>query len=371
MLMLPITKCRAGMKLAKKVFSDEGQVLLSDGIELTDKFLDRLKNKGINYLYIEDPRLEGVVIPELLSEETMRESMRVIRDSFRNYADSSKQTSKVTYPYVGKNMRNMMKQIMQELEHNREAMIMLMNMNTVDQYLYVHSMNVCVYATLLGIANGYDEEKLMTLGLGAMLHDIGKTQISRDILMKPDQLSDGEYMEMKRHAERGYYLLKDEPNIPLLSAHCAYQHHERLNGTGYPRGLKGDEIHEFAKWLGIVDSYDAMTSNRIYRNARLPHQAMEILFTGSETLYDTRMLSVFRDKVAIYPIGISVNLSNGLKGVVVHVNPQFIQRPVVRIMMDEDGQPVQAPYDLDLAVHLNVMIVEINFDQAAHQEELI
>lgn len=359
MRMVPISLCRPGMKLAKKIYSDDGIVLLAEGFELTPSMIRRLSNSAIHFLYIEDKRTEDIVIPELLSEETQRQSMQAIKSAFREYIDQPAKRKSATYPYIGRSMRQSMNMILDELGSNKDAMIMLMNLHTVDHYLFAHSLNVCVYTTLLGIANGYDRDQLMTLGLGSMLHDIGKTQISMQLLLKPGALSKSEFEEMKRHTERGYYLLKDEPNIPLLAAHCAYQHHERLDGSGYPRGLKGDEIHEFAKLIGIVDSYDAMTTQRVYKTAMLPHEAVEVLYTGSDTLYDTEMLKLFRDKVAIYPIGVTVKLNTGQSAIVVDINSAVAHRPIVRVITDEGGKDLSTPYDMDLSKHLNVLIDKI------------
>ena len=153
-------------------------------------------------------------------------------------------------------------------------------------------------------------------------------------------------------------MLKDEPNIPILVAHCAYQHHERINGGGYPRGISGTDIHEYARWIGLVDSYDAMTTHRVYRAPMLPHQAMENLFTGAGELYDHEKLSLFRDKVAIYPIGVTVTLDTGETGVVVDLNVSAPYRPVVRVFEDEVGQVI-IPYEIDLSKKLNVMIVAV------------
>lgn len=360
--MMPVSLCRPGMKLAKKIYSDDGIVLLAEGVELTASLIRRLDECGISFLYIQDARLDDVHIPELLSEETHRRAVGAIRTAFREFAEQPGRRKSVTYPYIGRNMKQVMSMVLEDLSRNEDAMIMLMNMQTVDHYLYSHSMNVCVYSTMLGMAYGYSNDELITLGLGALLHDVGKTQISMQVLLKPGMLSSYEFDEMKRHTERGYYLLKDEPGIPLLAAHCAYQHHERLNGTGYPRGLKGDEIHDFAKWIGIVDSYDAMTSHRIYRDAMLPHQAVEALYSGSGTLYDTAMLKLFRDKVAIYPIGVAVKLNTGQNGVVVDINAACAHRPVVRILTDEDGVDLKAPYDMDLSKNLTVLVSGITFE---------
>ncbi|WEK55297.1 MAG: HD-GYP domain-containing protein [Candidatus Cohnella colombiensis] len=362
MRMMPISLCRPGMKLAKKIFSDNGIVLLAEEVELTTTLIRKLNACGINFIYIQDNRTDDILIPDILQEETQRRSLQAIRSAFREYVDQPSKRKTATYPYIGQSVRQAMTEILQELESQRDAVIMLMNMHTVDHYLFTHSLNVCIYSTLLGMAYGYNHDQLNTLGLGAMLHDIGKTQISMQVLLKPDQLSEYEFEEMKRHTERGYYLLKDEPNIPLLAAHCAYQHHERLDGSGYPRGLKGDEIHEYAKWIGIIDSYDAMTSQRIYRRAMLPHEAAEVLYTGSGTLYDTSMLQLFRDRIAIYPIGITVQLNTGQSAVVVDINSSVMHRPIVRVLTDEEGNELSAPYDMDLSKQLNVLIDKINFD---------
>lgn len=362
MRMMPISLCRPGMKLAKKIFNDDGVVLLAEGVELTSTLIRRLGDCGIGFLYIQDPRTADVIIPEVLSDETQKRSMQTIRTVFREFIDQPAKRKTPSYPYVGRALKQVMHSIMDDLSRNKDAMIMTLNLQTVDHYLYAHSLNVCVYATLLGMAHGYSQDQLLTLGLGALLHDIGKTQISMQILQKPGMLTAYEFEEMKRHAERGFYLLKDEPNIPLLAAHCAYQHHERLNGSGYPRGIKGSEIHEYAKWIAIVDSYEAMTGQRVYRDSMLPHQAVEALYAGSGTLYDTYMLKMFRDKVAIYPIGVTVELSTGETAVVVDINSSYMQRPIVRVITDHDGHELTEPFDLDLSKQLSIVITKVQMD---------
>lgn len=216
-----------------------------------------------------------------------------------------------------------------------------------------------MYTSVMGMAYGYDAEELLTLSMGALLHDIGKTLIPDEILLKEGPLDNEEYEQMKQHAEEGYRLLKDMPNIPLLTAHCAFQHHERLDGSGYPRGICGDDIHEYAKWIAIADSYDAMTTNRVYRKAMLPHEAMEVIYGGAGSLYEQKMVEVFRDKIALYPIGITVRLNTGEVGVVVDLNKTNVKRPIVRILRDAQGQELQTPYEIDLSKHLTTLISSI------------
>ncbi|XEC96434.1 HD-GYP domain-containing protein [Paenibacillus tarimensis] len=364
MRLIPVTICRPGMKLAKPIYSEDGQILLGRHVELTDKLIRRLCECGISFVYIEDSLTSDLTIPELISDETRIKALSEVKASFKGMVDLPKRRNGVTYPYVGRQFKNIMAMVIDEISSQKDAMIMLMNMGTVDHYLYQHSLNVCIYSVLLGMAYGYTTDEVMTLGLGALLHDIGKTQISKQIMFKQSALTNEEFAEMKRHAEKGYYLLKDEPNIPLIVAHCAFQHHERLDGSGYPRGINGNEIHDYAKWIGLVDSYDAMTTSRVYRGPMLPHQAVEELYAGTGTLYEHSMVKLFRDKVAIYPIGLTVKLNTGESGVVVDINTSCPHRPIIRVLYNEVGELLSSPYETDLTKQLTTMIVGVTGEES-------
>jgi putative nucleotidyltransferase with HDIG domain len=359
MRLMPISMCRPGMKLGKSIYSEEGTILLGVNVELTQRLLDRLYDYGIDYLNINDSRTDDIVIKDIIQEATRVRAVGEIRSTFRKLMDDSGNRNAVHYYDLGRKFRELTTNIIDDLSGHPDAMLMLTNINLTDSYLFQHSLNVCIYATMLGLSFGYNREDLTTLGLGAMLHDIGKTKIHPHILRKPSKLTNEEFDEMKNHTTLGFQILKDEPNIPLISAHCAYQHHERLNGSGYPRGIKGNDIHEFARWIGLVDSYDAMTTTRVYRNPLLPHQAMEQLFTGSGTLYDQEKIALFRDKIAIYPLGMQVTLNSGVSGVVSSVNLTVPHRPIVRILQDETGQDLSSPYEVDLSSKLSVLITKV------------
>lgn len=363
MRLLTLKQCKPGMKLAKRIFSEDGIILLGENMELTDRLISRLEANHVQYVYVQDPRTDDITNKTIISEETFRVAVKEIRKNFDVLMNPSKSIKPFARPFVAKPLKEMMGLIIDDLSTNKDAMIMLMNMGIVDHYLYQHSLNVCVYTTLLGMSHGYNREDVINLGLGALLHDIGKTQISMDVLKKPDSLNKDEYEEMKLHTVRGFEILKEEPNLPLSVAHCAFQHHERIDGSGYPRGLCGNEIMEYAKWIGIVDSYDAMTTSRVYKSPMLPHEAMERLYGGSGTLYEQWMLAHFRDKVVIYPIGITVKLSSGQTGVVADYNPSYPHRPIVRILTDEYGQELIQPFDIDMSTSLSTMIIAVNEDE--------
>lgn len=357
MRLVSVNRLQAGMKLGKKIYNDEGLVLLADGIELTDALIKRLARIDIGYIYIEDAITEDIVITGMLHDETRNQALKVIRSQFQDMSGASGITK--GFYHLDKKFSKMMDSILEDMSSLEDPMIMLADMHTADNYLYVHSLNVCLYTLVLGIAHGYSKEELRVIGLGSLLHDIGKTQIPVKIIQKPGMLSDEEFRHMQAHTEIGYRILKDEPNIPLLAAHCALQHHERIDGSGYPRGLTGPQIHEYAKWLGIADSYDAMTSNRIYKKAMLPHQAVEALYVGSGTLYEQNQLELFRDRVAIYPLGLTVKLSTGESGVVVKIDPSIPHRPVVRVFAGPEGEAV-IPFERDLGRVLSVVIIGVS-----------
>ncbi|GGF72521.1 phosphodiesterase [Paenibacillus albidus] len=357
MRLVAVNQLQAGMRLGKKIYNDEGLILLADGVELTDSLIKRLFLMDIGYVYIEDSITDDIVIPEMLQDETRNQALKIIRKEFKQMSGASGITK--GFYHLDKKFSKIMDSILGDLSTQEDPMIMLMDMHTADNYLYAHSLNVCLYTLVLGIAHGYSQEELHVIGMGALLHDIGKTQIPAKIVHKPGMLSDEEFRHMKAHTEIGYRILKDEPNIPLLAAHCALQHHERIDGSGYPRGLKGPEIHEYAKWLGVADSYDAMTSNRIYKKAMLPHQAVEALYVGSGTLYEQEQLELFRDRVIIYPMGLTVRLSNGESGVVVKIDPTTPHRPVVRVLTGPEGEKV-APFERDLGTALSIVIVDVD-----------
>ena len=353
MRLVSVNQLQAGMRLGKKIYNDEGLILLAEGAELTTPIINRLGKMDIGYIYIEDALTDDVIISGMLQDETRNQALKVIRNQFQDMTGASTITK--GFYHLDKKFSKIMDFIIDDMSSQVDPMIMLLDMHTADNYLYVHSLNVCLYTLVLGIAHGYSKNDLKVIGLGSLLHDIGKTQIPVKIVQKPGMLSDEEFRHMQAHTEIGYRILKDEPNIPLLAAHCALQHHERIDGSGYPRGLTGPQIHEYAKWLGVADSYDAMTSNRIYKKAMLPHQAVEALYVGSGTLYEQQQLELFRDRVAIYPLGLTVTLSTGESGVVVKIDPSTPHRPVVRVLTGPEGETI-TPYERDLSKALSVVI---------------
>jgi HD-GYP domain-containing protein (c-di-GMP phosphodiesterase class II) len=333
--------------------------LVGEHVELTETILNRLQRHGISFVYIHDERTDDIIVQDVISEETRRRALQEIRSTFRHLMDNRRGTHVWNNVQIGKQFKDVVTMILDELGSNAQVMTMLSDLNVKDHYLFQHSLNVCLYAGIVGMAHGYTRDELTVLALGAILHDIGKTQTPDEILLKPGPLTPEEFEIVKKHPVDGFALLKDIPNIPLISAHCALQHHERLDGSGYPRGLKSGEIHEYAQWIGIADVYDAMTSERVYREAMLPHQAMEAICRQAGTHFDSEKVALFRSKVAVYPIGLPVKLSTGESGIVVDLNGLSSDRPIVRVLSDAEGHDLQVPYEVDLSKNLTVSITGV------------
>ncbi len=349
MRLISTANCQPGMILARPVFSPNGTVLINTDMELNDSAIQRLKKLGVNTLYIKDPLTDDVKVIEPISDETRQLAIKAVRESFVEVAGTQgKLKGALSHQHL-KNIKDSFDSMIIELKQNKEALHLLSNVYVNDHYVFTHSFQVTVYALAIGIEEGYNNKELYELGMGAMLHDIGKMKLPDEILHKAGPLTDEEFEVVKKHTVYGYDILRKTDNIPLISAHCALQHHERLNGSGYPRQLAFDQIHRHAKILAVADVYDALTSNRVYRGAVLPHKAMQILFEGMGIEYDSRIVDIFHSVVALYPIGMTVLLNTGETAVVVDYNRHDPSRPIVRIVTDPQGASLKEGIEIDLS----------------------
>src|SRR5204863_514365 len=191
------------------------------------------------------------------------------------------------------------------------------------------------------------DRRLARLGLGLLLHDIGKLIIPQDVLNKPGQLDEAEWELMRAHPRAGVEMLRSDLISPLVKV-VVRSHHERWDGGGYPDGLSGDEIHQLARIASAADVYDAVTSERVYASARPPDIGVQIVIDGAGRAFDPDVVDVFRRVVTPFPPGVEVELGDRRRGVVVSVPQNDLTRPLVRIGWGPGGRPV-APYELDTA----------------------
>ncbi|OAJ72318.1 histidine kinase [Brevibacillus sp. SKDU10] len=356
MRLLSITRCETGMKLARSIYNSNGTILVGNGVTLTQRMIARLAEMNIHSIYIEDDDTADILIDDIISDETRREAMGFIHKSFETFREDPKKFRQVfAAEKMGLRVRGVLMNLIHELKNNHSAMNLLGTVCGVDSYVFVHSFNVTIYTVSVGLKMGLNDKEIADLALGAILHDVGKMMIPPEILNKPGRLTDEEYEIVKQHTVIGFELLRKQIGVPLLAAHCAFQHHERIDGSGYPRQLKEAEIHPYAKILAVCDVFDALTSHRVYRRPMLPHDATELLFAGSGTQFCNNVLEKFRNAISIYPVGLGVTLSSGISGVIIKNNPGFPSRPVVRILENEAHEKVK-PFEIDLTAELSLVI---------------
>lgn len=224
---------------------------------------------------------------------------------------------------------------------NEEAMVWLGLLKDVDEYTAEHSLNVAMLSIVLGRQVGLSPPDLETLGLCGMLHDMGKSEIPLDVLNKEGALTEQEFELMKSHSARGYKILKEKSDITPLAAEVAHSHHERLNGRGYPRQLKADDIAYFTRIVAIADAYDAITSTRVYSPAKTALEGLQILTAAKKSHFDPELVDHFIEAIGIYPAGSVAELSTGEAAIVLATPREHQRTPLVLVVRDHNKQPCE------------------------------
>ena len=337
-----------GARLARTVFSSDGGVLLMQGVELRDSYLELLRKRGIYEIYLNDDLSEGIEVHDVVNENTRNEAVAVVRDIMAGYSFSDV----IDVEHV----KTVVNRIVDELLSNDDILYNLTEIKTVDDYTFKHSVSVCILSIITGIGLGFDTAQLRELGLGAILHDIGKLCIPREILKKPSQLTVEEFEEIKKHTILGYELLKKSGQLNLVSSYIALGHHERYDGSGYPYRLKSEEIQIYARIVAVADVYDALTSDRVYRKKLKPHEVYEYITSMGLHHFDPVVVENFVRFVTVYPEGSGVLLNTRERAIVVKHNRKMPTRPLVRVVYDEDMK--RSSKEIDLSQESGIFIVD-------------
>jgi len=231
---------------------------------------------------------------------------------------------------------------------NPSAFAWLKEMKRTDDYSYHHAMGCAIWAANFGRYLGLDKHELHDLALGGLLCDIGKIQLPAELFSGTGPLSADEWSVMKLHVDLGVSIVSKIPGLPRGIAEMVATHHERHDGSGYPRGLQGMEIPIFGRIMGLVDSYDAMTSTRPHAPGRSPHRAVEELYNHRGTLFQAELVEQFIQSCGIYPTGSLVELHSGEVGVVIEVHSLKRLRPRMMMLLDKDKRPLDTFREMDL-----------------------
>ncbi len=223
---------------------------------------------------------------------------------------------------------------------NPDAMMWMTKIKHQNEYTAEHCLNVCILAIAFGRHLNYSETDLESVGLCGLLHDVGKMRVPLEVLDKPGKLTEEEFRAIQRHTIEGRDLLVASSGVDQKAIDAAFNHHERVDGQGYPRGLPAEDIPEFARVIAIVDAYDAMTSNRCYARARSPMEAIKIIFENRGAQFDDELALQFIKAIGPYPPGTIVELRNGMVGIVISAKQKFRHLPTVLVLRDENKQPI-------------------------------
>lgn len=346
---ISLTEVTPGMILARSILSSSGRVLLAAGITFTKEYIHKLKILNLDTLFIQDARYADITVPEYLSIETQQRALSILS------ATMTKVTKEGTFSVDA--ISNVASDIVEELVTQADVVIHLTGIAVYDNCTLSHSLNCSIYSALLARYAGFTIPQIKIITCGALLHDMGKIQIDKQILNKPGSLTDDEFAVMKQHPLLGFNLLtKKRLELSSLIAHMAWQHHEKIDGSGYPRGLKGEDILSYARLLSITDVYDAITAHRPYHNAMSPVIAYNIILAGLGTSFDEQLGKIFLSKIALYTPGTEVVLNTGELAVIVFVPASSPHRPTIRLMSYPDGTPYTPPEDINLADNPHISI---------------
>ena len=340
MRLVRLTPEIAGQRLARSVVDAAGKVLLTAGAELTSRYIERLAARGVTDIYLVDDLSEEIVPDEAIQTETRAEAQRLVAELLAG-AERGDRSGPLLAALSG-----VVSEITDSLWRQQGLAVELGELRRGSAYTFTHSIQVGIGAVLLGHARGLKRGQLLDLGLGALLQDIGTVRYA-DLIRQPRPLTPEEFALLQQHAEEGYHYLKDKAGVSLLAAHVAYQHHERLDGSGYPRGLYGDDIHTFARIAAVVDVYDALVADRPFKAGMPRQEAMGILMGMAGDKLDSALVRCFSEQIAVFAVGSPVLLSSGEVAVVVAQGPAGPGRPIVRILTDP-GQRLIPPQDVDL-----------------------
>lgn len=364
---IPLEYVKEKNNLPTTLYNTNGRILLRKGMELNDSLV---KTLSLHSLYVKDEFTKE--INDVISPDLRDKSVTLIKDIFQNAEMvklanlninnlSQKETTEILEKkekYL-ETVQDLSESLCQNILANKHISGGLVDIKQMDSYTYQHCVNVATLSVVLGIGIGLSKELLVDLCVGALLHDIGKVFISDDIIQKPGKLTDEEFEIIKTHPKLGYDYIKNIPNLKSRCKMIVLQHHEKVNGAGYPNSLFDDDINLLARIVSIADVYDALTSDRPYKRAMCPNDAFEFILSNAGTMFDFKLAKVFSRIIVPYPEGTLVKLSNNMIAIVEKTNPVYPLRPYVKIIRAEDDNMLNSK--IDLAKSLSVVIQSIEY----------
>lgn len=336
---ITIGEIKKGMVLGQDVYDGKGTMLLAKHQILSREHIANLEGYGYPGLYIDDEFTQKIEAEEVIRPELKQRALELVHDLFvcdEQQMDASEQEWRI---------RETVMTVVEDIMSNGDVMYNMMDLKNYDDYTYFHSVNVAILSAVLGVRYGMEEYELRILTTAALLHDIGKKFLEIDILNARRALTDEERRIVLQHPKLGYEFLRDYYDFAPEVYLGVLEHHENYNGEGYPMRRSGDDISLYGRIIKLADVYDAMISKRPYRNALSPSDAIEYIMAMNGTEFDPQLVDVFVKWVAVYPVGCSVELSDGRTAVVTYNYPGFALRPKIKV--EGSGEEIDLKTDCD------------------------
>lgn len=333
-----------GMKTAKPVYTSRGQLIIEEGTILTTPLISRLFFYGIESADVEEVEKKATVEEQAFVPRTSYSQLVKRRPEFMEFQiDYTKHlgTIKDSFSRIcnsdgeidTEGLLTGTSELLEQASTTLGLLDLLHNMRQIDDSIYAHSMNVALISRTMGEWLHFSKEDLELVTLCGILHDIGKIAVPEELLNKPGKYTDEEYARVQQHVLLGYKILKDLP-LDIHIKRAALMHHERGDGSGYPQGLKDEEIDPFAQIVAIADVYDAMTAARSYRAPLCPFQVIEAFEKEGLQKYHPQYILTFLKRIASSYQHNRVLLSNGKSGTIVMINPKHLTQPMIQL---DDG----------------------------------
>jgi HD-GYP domain-containing protein (c-di-GMP phosphodiesterase class II) len=330
---VPVSQAIVGKVSAKTIRSDQGHLaLITKGAVITGSIVDALLRRGTTAVWVHDEIFPDVETTEVVSQETRQVLTTALGQIFK----AASSTKPVNREQQQNALSNAVQKLVEEVAANDDVVVNIGRVRAWDNYTFEHSVHVATLATVIGKRMLMTDDQLVRLGTGAILHDVGKVTIPQEILQKPGPLTDSEFEVMKTHARNGWDMVHETyQNIMPTSSIVILQHHERLDGSGYPQGLKGDDIYIFSRITAAADVMDAVRAERNYRKSYRPAEVLRIMLQDSGVRLDAKAVEIALRHVSLVSTGEIVRLTNGLLGMVTGLNVGEPLRPVVSIVADD------------------------------------
>ncbi len=363
---IKVSDLRPGMKFDQPVFIEGDNILVPAGVAIQDKDIARLSRWDIEDVFTDGQEIqEGAKETAVKLKETPAWLPKKEEKSRRIYHSAVDKVDAIFQDVADGTYLNhepidsVVKEMLDALRRSKNEMIQLILLGDwIERRLSVSAVNCMIISAVIGTTMRLASHRLLQLATGGLLHDIGMLKVEREILEKRGRLTPDELNKMRAHPVMGYQIISKEMKYPEEIALAALQHHEHWDGRGYPRSLKGEDITLFSRIVAVADAYEAMVSERPYRNSIIGYNAMKTVLSDNGKHFDPQVLKAFLESMGIFPIGSVVQLNNSSIGRVSENHTDAPLRPKIDLLIDEFGNQIEGSEAVDLLVKKKLFIVK-------------